>query len=355
MPPKCERARFYFVDGDSQLEDVTINENAANWTGGGICLLTDEGTATLELTNTTIEGNRAYTGGGLFIEHSEATADSVSSISSNTVSYSGGGVALGESSTLVGGVISGNTALYGGGVDVTGNDNVISDATITGNSAESGGGVYLGTVLEESTLELRRAIIAGNTARYGGGLTVFWAAVTLDDTTVSTNEATESGGGLALSESGTVSGGTFTGNVAMYGGGIDVGGGENQLFDVTVDGNVASQSGGGLFAVGALELSGSALTNNLATDLGGGLFIFGTEQVVLEQCTVEANDAGNLGGGAYVFSGVLDSESSDWGSGASENTPSDVTVLDAAGIETSYSDYGAAESFTCSASVGTCD
>ena len=124
----------------------------------------------LEINKTTLSGNSASYGGGLFLSAVTVTI-SDSTISGNTALAGGGLLQYSGDLYISGSTLSGNTAVsnHGGGAyfgritTVNPAQAVIRHSTITGNTANNdGGGVIIATAL--ATLTLSHTIIAGNTA-----------------------------------------------------------------------------------------------------------------------------------------------------------------------------------------------
>ena len=219
-------------------------------------------------------------------------------ISCNLSEIGGGGVYVcnGGSFTMTGGTIGGSgvndanmdksTSSSGGGVFVNG-EFTMSGGTITGNITDANGGGV--AVTEHGTFTMSgTAVISANKASYG------------------------SGGGVYVFGNFTMTGGTIGGtgggspNSAQYGGGVYVNGGSS-IFTVTggtISGNTATQNGGGVYvsSTGSFTLgpssaesspviSGNTKTddspNNVYLDNGKTLFING----ILKKPGV----AGNIG------------------------------------------------------------
>jgi hypothetical protein len=327
---------------------------------------------------------------------------SASDVTGNTAPL-GGGVAMADGATLVGGRIGHNLGVTAaGGVYATGTV-VLDGVDVVGNAAEYGGGVGV----LDAAVELRGCTVAGNVATFGGGLSAARGSVVLGDTVLRHNVAVGRGGGVyALGA--TVVGGVLDGNHARFGGGGFVR--DGVLADCTVTGNTAEDSGGidasatssgsapdvlvsgcdvrdnhASIDGGGLTLfradgrpavvADTVLAGNHAGDAGGGLFVNETE-VVLERCTVEGNDAGATGGAMWLDGGdasvvdstvrgnsapagggatvgadpygiapFLGSSGSDWGAGARDNAPFDVVYGDVG-----YA-FGAAD-FACTPATG---
>jgi len=122
--------------------------------------------------NSTISGNSAAEGGGIYNVGATTVTNSI--ISNNTAldqSSGGGGIASGGAMTITNSTISGNSANHQGGgilhfssnvVFFTGNELKLTNTTITGNSATEGGGIH--TLDGIVPVKTRNSIIALNLA-----------------------------------------------------------------------------------------------------------------------------------------------------------------------------------------------
>jgi hypothetical protein len=170
----------YLGAGSFTMSGGSVSGNSTSGSGSsgaGVYL----GAGSFTMSNGTISGNTAaYSGGGVWVENSNATFTmSGGIISGNTANSSnagGGGVGIMSSSfTMTGGAISGNTANKGGGVLLYqyGITFTMSGGTITGNIANTGGGVCFGDPMYSNIkFEMQNGTIAGNTASTGGGVYV---------------------------------------------------------------------------------------------------------------------------------------------------------------------------------------
>jgi hypothetical protein len=121
------------------------------------------------ITGNIATGSNLY-GTGVWVGNRGTFIMNGGTISGNTVSNGGGGVAVWGTFTMNGGIISGNTASRGGGVYVDGGTFTMRGGTITGNTGNTGGGVYRGT---DGNFIINGGTITGNTAKeYGGGVYV---------------------------------------------------------------------------------------------------------------------------------------------------------------------------------------
>ena len=148
------------------LNNCTISGNSAN-RGGGIYV--DDGTVTLN--NCTVVGNHARDDGGGIYEEDGTTFINSSVIHGNTAVDRGGGIINLEKVVITASTISGNTAPVGGGIfsqtNFLGNEyTTITNSTISGNTATNrGGGLYS----IEGITTIRFSTISDNYAPNGMG------------------------------------------------------------------------------------------------------------------------------------------------------------------------------------------
>lgn len=144
----------------------------------------------------------------------------------------------------------------------------LTDLVITANVGPPnmvGGGINT-----SGNLTLTRCTVSANT---GEGIRAQNGPVTIVDSTVSGSTAT----GLVAASGGSpilISGSTFTGNTGPAGGAINNGSSAIHitLVNSTVSGNNATNIGGGIWAGGApMTIANSTITDNTATNHGGGI------------------------------------------------------------------------------------
>jgi hypothetical protein len=158
----------------------------------------------------------------------------------------------------------------------------ITGLTISnGNEPESGGG---GIAANAEPLTLARCVISGNSASSGGGIfssdSIVSRTVNITNCTISGNSATRGGAIYIL-------GPGFYGHSGGY----------VTVVDSSISGNVATDSGGGIFNEGHLTMVNSTISTNMATatgSSGGGILNFGTSTIT--NSTLSGNSA-SLGGG----------------------------------------------------------
>lgn len=185
----------------THINDSTINNNHADYYGGGIA--TNEFARTY-VTRTIITDNDAGEGGGVHNFYGEV------SIANSTISYNeafgedGGGVRNdGGNVSVIGTTVVGNTAVDdGGGLNNRGYGTMnVTNSTLSGNIADSdSGGSGDGGGFRNVTggiATLANVTIANNSAAYGGGLANEDDTVTLQRTLISGNRATVLGNEVA--------------------------------------------------------------------------------------------------------------------------------------------------------------
>ena len=161
---------LYLLESVLAASNTTIDDNEAGTIGGGVCAHSG---STVTLTEgTSVRGNTAADGGGLYVIESVLAA-SGAAIDDNEAGYEhGGGVMAVFYSTVTlaeGTFVRGNrAAVDGGGLFVELSELTVSGAAIEGNTADlDGGGVQAQT---SSTVTLTEGTsVYGNTAGYDGG------------------------------------------------------------------------------------------------------------------------------------------------------------------------------------------
>lgn len=274
---------------------IFVNNTAGTY-GGGIWIGSEkEGESTNKITNTTIKGNNAISGGGLYIQ---------SNVQNATYEIDGA-------------TIDGNVATYtnnsggvGGDIRFNGKDTkhvlTISNVNITDNLAHNGGGIY-----SNGKLILNDGIIKNNNGDYGGGINFYAKSeFEMNGGTISNNIATSNGGGIYINTNGQ--------NDSIF----NFNGGE-------ISNNTASNRGGGLkysqnSGETTLNLKGTNFIGNTAGTYGGGIDIENIQEFNISGGTISNNTStnGTGTGGIYVKSDVETYTKT--GGTISDNIPSDV-------------------------------
>ena len=189
------------LDGGSAiLSDVTLSGGVASTHGGGLYC----SDATLAFSSVVFSENDAREeGGGLYLDSCTVSASSLT-VSSNTADDEGGGLTMRSSSTLAltGSTFSDNVSgKNGGGLYIKDSTFAVSATTLEGNEAsKKGGGLYLDE--EDSTISA--VTIADNIAEEGAGIYVKDCLLTISDSDLIDNTASnDDGGGMTIEKDGS--------------------------------------------------------------------------------------------------------------------------------------------------------
>ncbi|MGB3403240.1 MAG: choice-of-anchor Q domain-containing protein [Microcoleaceae cyanobacterium] len=192
---------FTVDDGDGSSDQIVILDgltitggSTANQfpsQGGGI-----DNRENLSIRNSTISGNFAADGGGIFNFFQSTATITNSTISGNSANLGGGLYSRSATVNISDSTISGNSAaFFGGGLYNRSATVDISSSTISGNSVNRGGG---GIYHNFGLLEITNSTISQNSAtNYGGGIQQESGTVNINNSTISGNSGGSSGGGIA--------------------------------------------------------------------------------------------------------------------------------------------------------------
>ena len=289
---------IYNKAGTLKLTNVNItgggdiaNPDAKN-NGGGIC---NGGTLTIE--GGKIKDCVSGTAGGIINSDGTLTCTGVTVENCIARGREGGGIenyetgASGASpaiATLTDCTISGCKTLAteyrdyrdgGGGINNQNGTLTLSGGRITGCSSIVGGGITNigGKLVITGGAEISGNKIEGSTAENnGGGIKIQSGNVTLENGTISDNEAVHWGGGVYVAGTSifTMKNGTVSGNTAKSGGGIGIwsreSAGNVTITGGTITNNTVSEYGGGVYNLGTLIQNGGEISNNTAA-CGGGV------------------------------------------------------------------------------------
>ena len=184
---------------------------------------------------------------------------------------------------------------------------ILDGVTITGGLVEGsqdGGGIRN----DAGTVEIRNSVVTGNTSLDDGGGINNAGTLTITNSTISENSTTNNGGAIrnigTLTISNTLIGGDVdadamsdTRNVAgLNGGGLfNVGGATLSIDNSTISGNVATQgSGGGAINLGTLSFTNVTIAANEAGQRGGG-FSATSGVATLVNTLIIGNSSTNVG------------------------------------------------------------
>jgi len=282
---------IYALTPDAQVEihDTTFEQNQALATAGrGGAVWVDNG-AVVHVYDSSLANNHSKGDGGAVYNEGTFAADRVV-FNANTTDL-GGAFGFGGAIASIGDLTLSNTYLfanasrYGGGLFVgqaaAPPVTRLQDTYVLQNQAiYSGGGLYASTTTTATTvLTATEAVIVGNWADFGGGLSINNAAVNIVRSAIGENHA-NSAGGL-----GNTASSTPPGLVRIY--------------DSTIYSNVITTTeGGGLFNQGLMDLRNLTLEGN-----DSGVFNSGSGEVMYMANTVLHNVGLNCDGtGAHPAS-----------------------------------------------------
>jgi hypothetical protein len=217
-----------------------------------------------------------------------------------------------------------------------GDDVTVDAMTLTGGHGN--GGAF---TLNHGRLTMTRAVLIANRGGAGGAINNNGGTVTVTDTEISNNTASDQAGGIANGTGGqltvtrslllnnrvdpgrfdggailnagttTINGSTLASNAAREGGAIR-NGGPLTVTDSFLSDNTASTTGGAIMAVGGgVTVIRTAMTGNHAATEGGGYYAFGGVNPghLLINTTISRNSADH-GGGLWVQGGTVTLQSS---------------------------------------------
>lgn len=295
---------------------VIRNNQTPNGDGGGIYVdipdvLGDIGQLTIR--NTTITGNQAFSFAG-GIRAFMPTQISGTSIVDNQASFAGGAL-FGRATSITNTTIEGNRALNASGLfNEAGGAVTLSDSMVRDNVAtQSSGGIF-----NKGTMELNRVTISGNRSPNDGGGGISNAGpLRIENSTINGNSAMIAGGINNATEGRlTIVNSTISGNQAsgIAGGISNVG--QLKLYNVTITANQAS-SGAGIYyqSMGNfgdfLEARNTIIADNIGTvtdpDCHGTLTSFGHNLIESVQgCTIVGDITGNILGQSATLGSLQD-------------------------------------------------
>jgi RHS repeat-associated protein len=229
-----------FTLGQSTLSGSSITQTIFGGGNGG-SIFNDQTFVpswVLNISNTTISGSHANSGGAIY-NVGILRLDSAT-LSGDTAAQ-GGAIYNTATATVTGSVLTANQASGNGGAIYANASSTatISTTTLSGNSAFSAGAIDADT---GSTLTLNDSVLVGNIAKATGGGMVNLGTATVGSSTVSGNAA-KNGGGIANLGTLWLSASTLAGNTATASaGGLSAAPGTLTMLSTIVAGNTAPSS-----------------------------------------------------------------------------------------------------------------
>lgn len=171
-------------------------------------------------------------------------------------------------------IIEANGASYGGAIYSADGSLSIEDSLLRANQASNNGGAI---AVSEAGLTVSASLFSANQANLNGGaIALKDSGVTLDQLTLNTNQAGEAGGAIYLQNSSLT------------------------LSNSSFDGNTSLLDGGALASIeSSLTLSNSSFTKNNSQNNGGALALNEVSHGTLSQLNLVGNQANNNGGAIF--------------------------------------------------------
>ena len=303
-----------FASPKLELVDTKVNNNgdASTVMGGGVYAASG---VTVTSKNTKFLGNTASSGGGILLwNNSSADLDNSEVSGNKAIGNNGGGVYIWDSTCSLtasnGTVFRENSAANGGGIYSNGGAVTAEDSTFEKNTATTNGG---GFYLQGTKLTANRNTIANNEAKIGGGIYLEVSSADLEGNTITENKATKgSGGGIYSYDRGgegnvilNLKDNTITKNEASStGGGLAIAN-KNQTINLDgdiIEGNTGKRYGGGIHmgSDSTMTMTGGSISNNHSDTLGGGIYGASRKKITLNGTKVQGNTA-NSGAGIYLY------------------------------------------------------
>ncbi len=277
-----------------ELRNLIINGGNVNSVGGGIY-----NSGSLSLHRIGVIANTAHSGGGIYNAGSLTIADSEIRFNNATDVNGGGGVYNENGNVLVeDSIVGNNTAPEAGGIANYGGDVTLQGVQMMLNQATAGSG---GAIRNSSgELTVQTSTFAGNSSTVGGGAISGGSSGTI--VRHSTFTGNESGGGGAISAGMVdIDASTFSGNsAAIQGGAI------NAIFPTirrsVIENNEAAQGGGGIHISNWGTLDQLRVVDNVSAVHGGGIYLNGGpgDPTRITRSEISGNTAANRGGGIYA-------------------------------------------------------
>jgi len=226
--------------------------------------------------------NWAKYGGGLSSDSSSIALDNVSFIN-NVASNDAGGIDLANGDIGATNVLlRGNQALLanGGGIYATLAEGSFLNVTFSSNSAAGG---YGGAMCwGNDRLEMTACSAINNNAQHGGGFYLHSTAVFFNAVTVSLNQASSTGGGIAAQQFCVLN-----------------------ATNLVLHGNAATGNGGGIMIKGQSQVSlygtnGMTVINSNSAAYGGGVAITNAHLVIEKNGWIEGNYVTRSGSGLWI-------------------------------------------------------
>lgn len=251
-----------------------------------------------EVSNVVLLNNQAVDGGGI------ANLNEISLINTsfigNTASGGGGGLYNGVSAnaTVRTSIIQNNSAVNAGGGVYNLGTIELNTTRVISNTSLNGGGLFNE---DEGEMRIINSTITSNTATVSGGGLFNDGLFEIAGSTFTLNTATAQGGAVYQSPSAslsTITGSTFSLNQAGAGGAIFADGPLNINSSFILENTATATNGGGIINNSQMEINGTTIARNIASG-GGGIATGTTSNTIVNDSIFEANNGTGAGGAVY--------------------------------------------------------
>jgi len=187
---------------------------------------------------------------------------------------------------------------YGGGAIENDNGGTVflTGSTVSSNSATNDGG----GLENHGNLVISNSIVSNNSASSCSGAIDNSGSLSITNSTLSDNQVGNCGGALGNGGVATITNSTLSGNNALQNSGAINSTGTVTITNSTLANNTTGGNGGGITNFGLITVTSSTFWNNSAGDAGGGIINAGTARL---QSTLLAE---NSNGGCTLGFGVTD-------------------------------------------------
>ncbi|MDM8526641.1 FG-GAP-like repeat-containing protein [Anaerolineales bacterium HSG24] len=290
---RAEQGGAFCGNGSYELLETSVSSNTATAQGGGIFLTSGR----LDVISSTLSNNITlnHHGGAIYISNGQLGITNTT-IDQNKAGYSGAGIYVDRGSlSLTGTHILSNSANDTGGGIYNRSEFTIINSTLAGNIANanqssSGDG---GAIYNDGSGKIRGSRIYNNRAYnggfalngFGGGIyNKYTKPLYIDSSTIISNFATSSGGGISNFGEVHIDNSTITNNYSqgvgggLYSSGNYDGTGITTIYNTTWSDNQAMSSGGAIYNDTLLTMTHSTVISNQTLDAesdrsdGGGIF-----------------------------------------------------------------------------------
>jgi hypothetical protein len=304
----ADRGGGIYSYGPTEISDSLIQNNTTSGWGGGIM----KGSSSLSIHNTRFWQNSAGLGGAIFGFSTDLTIDN-SAMQKNCALESGGAIYFVPAQSqaemsVTNSLINQNAARQqGGGIWSSGKGSILGSEISENTALSEGGGIYTMFVEANAQTDISTSTVAENKATFGAGIYVDGrprGLLTLSESTIRENVASDSGGGIWITDFGmsSITDSQIIGNSSA----VDGGGIGNQNGEMTITRSVISQNnsndGGGIHQEGAsgvvrivdTTISGNAAAGPFAE--GAGILV-GSGTAIIDRSTIDNNLSDVLGAG----------------------------------------------------------